>query len=141
MKESKKDIVRFAIAAQLIVSIVLGFYNIFLGIGGVLIFVVLIIYYSKNTTIDEIKIDKAIDEIYSDLDKINQERMYEMPIAMAIVDNQGIIYWYNQAFGKAFKRKKKVCSRRVLLKSWILIWMKQSKRMNLPFIMQNGIMG
>ena len=43
MKESKKDIVRFAIAAQLIVSIVLGFYNIFLGIGGVLIFVVLII--------------------------------------------------------------------------------------------------
>lgn len=106
MKESKKDVVRIAIAAQLIVSIVLGFYNIFLGIGGVLIFVVLIIYYSKNTTIDEIKIDKAIDEIYSDLDKINQERMYEMPIAMAIVDNQGIIYWYNQAFGKAFKKEK-----------------------------------
>ena len=50
--------------------------------------------------------DKAIDEIYSDLDKINQERMYEMPIAMAIVDNEGIIYWYNQAFGKAFKKEK-----------------------------------
>ncbi|HAZ05862.1 DHH family phosphoesterase [Acetobacterium wieringae] len=106
MKESKKDIVRFALAAQLIVSLVLGFYNIFLGIGGVVIFVILIMYYTKNTTIDEIKIDKAIDEIYSDLDKINQERMYEMPIAMAIVDNEGIIYWYNQAFGKAFKKEK-----------------------------------
>ena len=106
MKESKKDLVRFAIAAQLIVSIVLGFYNIFWGIVGVLIFVILIIYYTRNTTIDEIKIDKAIDEIYSDLDKINQERMYEMPIAMAIVDNEGIIYWYNQAFGKAFKKEK-----------------------------------
>lgn len=106
MKESKKDIVRFAIAAQLMVSIVLGFYNIFLGVIGVVIFVILIIYYTKNTSIDEIKIDKAIDEIYSDLDKINQERMYEMPIAMAIVDNEGMIYWYNQAFGKAFKKEK-----------------------------------
>jgi len=106
MKESKKDVVGFAIAAQLIVSIALGFYNIFLGIIGVVIFVILIIYYTKNTNMDEIKIDKAIDEIYSDLDKINQERMYEMPIAMAIVDNEGMIYWYNQAFGKAFKKEK-----------------------------------
>ncbi|MBI4857739.1 MAG: DHH family phosphoesterase [Acetobacterium woodii] len=106
MKESKKEIVRIAIAAQLVVSVVLGFYNIFLGLAGVLVFIVLVIFYTKNTTIDEIKIDKAIDEIYSDLDKINQERMYEMPIAMAIVDNEGIIYWYNQAFGKAFKKDK-----------------------------------
>nr|WP_320024099.1 DHH family phosphoesterase [uncultured Acetobacterium sp.] len=106
MKESKKEIVRIAIAAQLVVSVVLGFYNIFLGIAGVLVFIILVVFYTKNTTIDEIKIDKAIDEIYSDLDKINQERMYEMPIAMAIVDNEGIIYWYNQAFGKAFKKDK-----------------------------------
>lgn len=106
MKESKKEIVRIAIAALLVVSVVLGFYNIFLGLAGVLVFIVLVIFYTKNTNIDEIKIDKAIDEIYSDLDKINQERMYEMPIAMAIVDNEGIIYWYNQAFGKAFKKDK-----------------------------------
>ena len=106
MKESKKEIVRIAIAALLVVSVVLGFYNIFLGLAGVLVFIVLVIFYTKNTSIDEIKIDKAIDEIYSDLDKINQERMYEMPIAMAIVDNEGIIYWYNQAFGKAFKKDK-----------------------------------
>jgi c-di-AMP phosphodiesterase-like protein len=106
MKEIKKEIVRLAIAAELIVSLILGFYNIFFGLAGVLVFSVLIFIYVKNTSIDEIKIDKAIDEIYSDLDKINQERMYEMPIAMAIVDNEGIIYWYNEAFGKAFKEDK-----------------------------------
>lgn len=106
MKESKKELLRVAIVAQLIVSILLTFYNIILGIIGVLVFVVLIIFYRKNTSIDEIKIDKAIDEIYGDLDKINQERMYEMPIAMAIVDDEGVIYWYNEAFGKAFKKDK-----------------------------------
>lgn len=106
MKETKKELLRVAIVAQLIVSIILGFYNIFFGMAGVLVFVMLIIFYSKNTSIDEIKIDKAIEEIYSDLDKINQERMYEMPIAMVIVDSEGIIYWYNQAFGKAFKKEK-----------------------------------
>ncbi|AFA50272.1 DHH family phosphoesterase [Acetobacterium woodii] len=106
MKESKKELLRVAIVAQLIVSILLTFYNIILGIIGILVFVVLIIFYRKNTSVDEIKIDKAIDEIYGDLDKINQERMYEMPIAMAIVDDEGIIYWYNEAFGKAFKKDK-----------------------------------
>jgi len=106
MKETKKEIVWLAIVIVLILSIVLSFYNIYFGIIGGIAFAVLIIYYTKNTSFDEIKIDKAIEEIYSDLDQINQERMYEMPIAMVIVDSEGIIYWYNQAFGKAFKNNK-----------------------------------
>ncbi|MBC3888450.1 phosphoesterase [Acetobacterium paludosum] len=106
MKETKKEIVWLAIVIVLILSIVLSFYNIYFGIIGGIAFAVLIIYYTKNTSFDEIKIDKAIEEIYSDLDQINQERMYEMPIAMVIVDSEGIIYWYNQAFGKAFKNEK-----------------------------------
>lgn len=106
MKESKKELVRFAIATVLILSLIIGFYNIYLGGAGLFIFLTLFVFYKKNTPRDEIQINKAIDEIYSDLDKINQERMYEMPIAMAIVDGDGIIYWYNQAFGKAFKKEK-----------------------------------
>ncbi|MBC3797738.1 DHH family phosphoesterase [Acetobacterium tundrae] len=106
MKETKKEIVWLAIVIVLILSIVLSFYNIYFGIIGGIAFAVLIIYYTKNTSFDEIKIDKAIEEIYSDLDQINQERMYEMPIAMVIVDSEGIIYWYNQAFGNAFKNEK-----------------------------------
>ena len=106
MRDTKKEIVWLAVAAGLLLSTILGLYNIAFGLIGAIIFIILIIYYTKNTSFDEIKIDKAIDEIYSDLDQINQERMYEMPIAMAIVDSEGIIYWYNQSFGKAFKNEK-----------------------------------
>ncbi|MGV8905374.1 MAG: DHH family phosphoesterase [Acetobacterium sp.] len=106
MKEYKKELVLFAIATVLILSLVIGLYNIYIGALGILVFVTLFIFYKKSGHRDEIQINKAIDEIYSDLDKINQERMYEMPISMAIVDGEGVIYWYNQAFGKAFKKEK-----------------------------------
>ncbi|KNZ42573.1 DHH family phosphoesterase [Acetobacterium bakii] len=106
MKEYKKTLIRFAIISVFVLSILIGFYNIYLGIFGLMIFLTLFIFYKKSNPRDEIQINKAIDEIYSDLDKINQERMYEMPISMAIVDGDGIIYWYNQAFGKAFKKEK-----------------------------------
>ncbi|MBK5244032.1 MAG: DHH family phosphoesterase [Eubacteriaceae bacterium] len=106
MKEYKKELIRFAIATVLILSLIMGFYNLDVSILGVFVFVTLFIFYKKRNHRDEIQINKAINEIHSDLDKINQERMYEMPISMAIVDDEGIIYWYNQAFGKAFKKEK-----------------------------------
>jgi len=106
VRDYKKTVVRFAIISVFVLSMLIGFYNIYLGILGLLVFLALFIFYIKNNPRDEIQINKAIDEIYSDLDKINQERMYEMPISMAIVDMDGIIYWYNQAFGKAFKKEK-----------------------------------
>jgi len=106
MKEYKKELFIFAIATVGVLSFILGFYNTYFSVLGLFIFVALFFFYKKSSHQDEIQINKAIDEIYGDLDKINQERMYEMPISMAIVDGEGVIYWYNQAFGKAFKKEK-----------------------------------
>lgn len=106
MIENKNSLVQVAIGIIFVFSLLLLFYNFLVGFIGILVFFALLIMYRKQNTRDTVQIDKAIDVIYSDLDKINQERMYEMPIAMVIIDDEGVIYWYNQAFGKAFKKEK-----------------------------------
>jgi c-di-AMP phosphodiesterase-like protein len=106
MKESEKKAFCFSIFCISSLSLIMWYYNICFGIIGLIISIILIFLYKKNTSVDEIQINRAMNEIYSDMDKINQERMYEMPIAMAIVDTEGMIYWYNQAFGKNFKKEK-----------------------------------
>ncbi|MGL4607664.1 MAG: DHH family phosphoesterase [Eubacteriaceae bacterium] len=106
MMENKKNVTQWAIGFILLLSVALFWYNFYIGILGIIGFILFLVFYKKQNPRDEVQINKAIDVIYSDLDKINQERMYEMPIAMVIVDDNGIIYWYNQAFGKAFKKEK-----------------------------------
>ncbi len=105
MRETQKNMTLLSLAMILILSLITSYYNNLLGIISVLAFAFLLYQYKKKLSLDEIKSNRAIDDIYEDLDKINQERMYEMPIAMAIVDDEGMIYWYNQAFGTVFKKE------------------------------------
>lgn len=107
MKDRINALVLFALISVLVLSLGILVCNPILGLAGLVVFVSLLIYYKKNISIDEVRFTQAIENIYADLDKINQERMYEMPIAMAIVDTEGLIYWYNQAFGNVFKNDKR----------------------------------
>ena len=60
---------------------------------------------SQEEKQSNLRLQKAIETIYGDIDRLNQERMYELPIALVIVNEDGQICWYNQYFDRNFKKK------------------------------------
>lgn len=101
---NNKDVLSGIYIIAFLLSLVLLFYSIPLGILGILLSGVCFWYDYQVERRSNFRLQKSIEKIYKDIDKLNQERMYELPIAMALVDQNGKICWYNQSFDKSFRK-------------------------------------
>ncbi|MEF9919069.1 MAG: DHH family phosphoesterase, partial [Eubacterium sp.] len=89
-----------------ILSLILVYFNPILGVVSV-IFCGVVYYFDHQQDKDStMRLKKAIENINDDIEKINQERMYELPISMVIVGSDGKILWYNQYFDRNFRKKE-----------------------------------
>ena len=104
MKE-KQSIASKLYLVIFLLSLILLFYNIPLGCLGVLLCGICFWRDSQEEKQSNLRLQKAIETIYGDIDRLNQERMYELPIALVIVNEDGQICWYNQYFDRNFKKK------------------------------------
>ena len=104
MKE-KQSIASKLYLVIFLLSLILLFYNIPLGCLGVLLCGICFWRDSQEEKQSDLRLQKAIETIYGDIDRLNQERMYELPIALVIVNEDGQICWYNQYFDRNFKKK------------------------------------
>ena len=104
MKE-KQSIASKLYLVIFLLSLILLFYNIPLGCLGVLLCGICFWRDSHEEKQSNLRLQKAIETIYGDIDRLNQERMYELPIALVIVNEDGQICWYNQYFDRNFKKK------------------------------------
>ena len=102
MKE-KQSIASKLYLVIFLLSLILLFYNIPLGCLGVLLCGICFWRDSQEEKQSNLRLQKAIETIYGDIDRLNQERMYELPIALVIVNEDGQICWYNQYFDRNFK--------------------------------------
>lgn len=87
-----------------ILSFILLFYNLALGLLGIALAGVCVWYDNQVERQSNFRLQNSIKKIHQDIDRLNQERMYELPIAMTLVDQTGKICWYNQHFDKSFKK-------------------------------------
>ena len=85
-----------------LVSIVLLYYNLPLGCLGMLLCGVTYAIQAHQDQVSSQRLKKTIEKIYGDMDAMNKERMYELPIALTIINEAGEIFWYNQYFDKNF---------------------------------------
>ncbi|MDO4288305.1 MAG: DHH family phosphoesterase [Eubacterium sp.] len=92
------------------VSVVLMYYNLPLGCLGILLCGLAYGLQVHQDQVSSQRLQRTIEKIYGDMDALNKERMYELPIAMAIVNEAGEIYWYNQYFDKSFRKGDGGCS-------------------------------
>lgn len=86
----------------LLVSIALFFYEPALGS---LIFIVGCLFLWRKVKEDEEsghEIRAAIEKIYQEMDGLNRGDMYELPIALVIVNLKGEILWFNNNFDTNF---------------------------------------
>lgn len=104
MKEKQSTAAKLYLVIFLL-SLILLFYNTPLGCLGVLLCGICFWRDNQEEKQSNLRLQKAIETIYGDIDRLNQERMYELPIALVIVNEGGQICWYNQYFDRNFKKK------------------------------------
>ncbi|MEG0377374.1 MAG: phosphoesterase, partial [Eubacterium sp.] len=91
--------------AIFMLSVVLLYFNIALGILGIMLCGICYFFDRREDKSSNVRLQNAIESIYCDIDKINQERMYELPVSMVVVNKEGEILWYNQYFDCNFRKK------------------------------------
>lgn len=103
MKENQSIASRLYLVIFLL-SVIIVFYNTALGCLGILLCGICYWRDHLEEKQSNLRLQKAIETIYGDIDRLNQERMYELPIALVIVNDEGQICWYNQYFDRNFKK-------------------------------------
>lgn len=89
-----------------LISVILLYYNVALGCLGILLCGVSYFAQAHQDQVSSQRLKKTIEKIYGDMDALNKERMYELPIALTIINESGEIFWYNQYFDKNFRKNE-----------------------------------
>lgn len=102
IREITKAGIKFQSIILLIAAIFMMYYNLFLG-AIILILIILntyISWYFNQKRANDVT--KYIEKLGERLEKINHNSILEMPIALAIIDENEKISWYNQEMKSIF---------------------------------------
>lgn len=101
MKYEKNSIhSSFAYLVLLILAAVILYYNLFLGIGAFVLIGIVIGVEEYNRRNYKKTVNDAIEHLTSEMEQLNQGRLYNLPIPMVIAAENGMLRWYNQAFAQ-----------------------------------------
>lgn len=82
----------------LLLSLFLIFKNKILGIIGISIFFLLVVYDYKMKKVEEERLNERIKDIGFDLDRILKKNMISNPIPICTIELDGSIFWTNKKF-------------------------------------------
>lgn len=92
----------FFLILVIVLSCLITLYNVPLGILCLIFSVLYTVFTLNRQTKSEQEVIEGIDKIYQQFDDLNRLRMNQLPVAYVIIDKEGRIVWFNEAFFNAF---------------------------------------
>lgn len=88
-----------------VLVLIVVFYNPLLGIIGILALVYLLFHNWQSNRQRQKKMQKYIEELYSDMDSAARYAILNMPVPLTMLDFDGRISWYNSKFSEMLGMK------------------------------------
>ena len=86
-----------------IAVVVIGYYNAFLGLAGVLLLGYLIYHNFHAASRKKEELRLYIENLSENVDTATKNAILNLPFPLVIIDDQGIINWYNMLFSSIFQ--------------------------------------
>lgn len=83
--------------------LIIAYYNLILGILGILILIYLIIYNLKINTRKKEELRIYIEKLSDSVDTATKNAILNLPFPLVISDEEGNINWYNSLFSEIFQ--------------------------------------
>ncbi len=83
--------------------LIIGYYNIALGIAGALLLGYLIYHNLQTTTRKREELRLYIENLSESVDTATKNAILNLPFPLVIIDEHGIINWYNMLFSNIFQ--------------------------------------
>lgn len=81
----------------------LGIYNLALGLVGVAVLGYLIFHYFRTTTRKREELRSYIENLSDNVDTATKNAILNLPFPLVIIDDHGVINWYNLLFTNIFQ--------------------------------------
>lgn len=83
--------------------LIIAYYNLILGILGILLLIYLIIYNLKINTKKKEELRVYIEKLSDSVDTATKNAILNLPFPLVISDEEGSINWYNSLFSEIFQ--------------------------------------
>jgi cyclic-di-AMP phosphodiesterase len=83
--------------------IVVGYYNVLLGVAGALLLGYLIYHNLQASNRKKEELRLYIENLSENVDTATKNAILNLPFPLVIIDDQGIINWYNMLFSNIFQ--------------------------------------
>lgn len=77
---------------------VIFYYNLYIGIAGLIIFGYLVLYHLKFSRIRRKEWNRFVEDLSTNLDVAGRNTLSKIPMPLVIVDSKGFILWVNSVF-------------------------------------------
>ena len=82
--------------------IIITVLNVWVGICGLLLFTLLIVYYMRSNYVRQKEITKYIENLTLKIDSATKDTLLNFPMPLVVVELDGTIIWYNPPFRDIF---------------------------------------
>lgn len=79
---------------------VVFYYNLYIGIAGLLIFGYIVLHHLKFSRIRRKEWNRFVEDLSTNLDVAGRNTLSKIPIPLVIVDSKGFILWVNSVFSE-----------------------------------------
>jgi len=86
-----------------IAVVIIGYYNRLLGVAGVLLLVYLIYHNMQAANKKKEELRLYIENLSENVDTATKNAILNLPFPLVIIDDQGLINWYNMLFSNIFQ--------------------------------------
>ncbi|MDF2519768.1 MAG: phosphoesterase [Clostridia bacterium] len=83
--------------------VIISFFNYMLGLAGVLVLIYLVVHNMRTATRKKEELRLYIENLSDNVDIATKNAILNLPFPLVIVDEQGLINWYNMQFSDIFQ--------------------------------------
>lgn len=83
---------------------VIFYYNLYIGIAGLLIFGYIVFHHVKFNRIRKKELNRFVEDLSTNLDAAGRNTLSQIPVPLVIVDSKGFILWVNSAFSEIISK-------------------------------------
>lgn len=94
-----------AVLAAVLIIILFIYNHNYLALAGLIIFIVLSLYYIKEAKDKKQKQDNYINNLSKDMSVAAEDTLLKLPFPLLIVNDEGEIYWFNNLLNNIFEKQ------------------------------------
>lgn len=103
-----KDAIGIYLTIIVIFSLVIAYYNPYLGMGCVLVLIGILLYNSYANRSKARKWRKYVETLSTNIDSAARHAVFNLPVPLVVIDTDGKINWYNSKFTDIISEKSVV---------------------------------